>query len=82
MLRPRVETALAITLAVVAATTLVWPRWLEIQTGFAPDAGSGAAEWGIVAACAALALAAALLAGRDYRLAAARVRGAAGGAAA
>ena len=72
MLRPRVETALAMILAVVAVLTLCWPRWIEGLTGLEPDAGSGEAEWGIVVLFAVLALAAGLLARRDYRLAALR----------
>ena len=74
MLRPRLETALAVILAVLAVVTLFWPRWIEVLTGLEPDAGSGEAEWGIVVLLAVLALAAGLLARRDYRLAALRFR--------
>jgi hypothetical protein len=72
MLRPRLETALAILLAILTAVTLLWPRWIESLTGLEPDAGSGEAEWGIVIVFAVLALLAGLLARHDYRLAALR----------
>ena len=72
MLRPRVETVVAMILAVLAMVTLFWPRWIESLTGLEPDAGSGGAEWGIVALFAVLALAAGLLVRRDYRVAALR----------
>jgi len=67
MLRPRLEIALAVALAVLAAVTAFWPRWIESLTGLEPDAGSGETEWEMVAVFAVLALAASLLAGRDYR---------------
>jgi hypothetical protein len=76
MLRSRLETVLAMTLAVLAVVTLFWPRWIEGLTGLEPDAGSGEAEWGIVVLFAVLALAAGLLARRDYRLAKRRSRAA------
>jgi hypothetical protein len=74
MLRPRVETVLAMILAVLAVVTLFWPRWIESLTGLELDAGSGGAEWGIVVLFAVLALAAGLLARRDYRVAGLRSR--------
>jgi hypothetical protein len=67
MLKPRLETALAILLAILTAVTLFWPHWIESVTGLEPDAGSGEAEWGIVTLFAVLALAVGLLARRDYR---------------
>lgn len=81
MLRTRLEIALATILAVVAVVTLFWPQWIEGLTGFEPDAGGGEAEWGIVALFAVLALAAGLMARRDYRLAALRARAAGNSAA-
>jgi hypothetical protein len=74
MLRPRLETVLSAILAVMTAITLVWPAWIEALTGRDPDGGSGMVEWIIVAVLALLALASALLARRDYRLAMRRSR--------
>jgi hypothetical protein len=69
MLRPRLEAALAKLFAFLTVLTLVWPDWIERFTWFARDAGNGDAEWGIVILFAVLALIAALMARRDYRLA-------------
>jgi hypothetical protein len=63
----RVETILAVTFAVLAVVTAVWPTWIESMTGLEPDAGSGSLEWAIVAAFAAAALGAAIFARHDYR---------------
>jgi hypothetical protein len=68
-------------LAILTVVTLFWPRWIESLTGLEPDAGSGDAEWGIVILFAVLALAAGLLARRDYRLAKLRSRAASSSAA-
>jgi hypothetical protein len=76
MLRPRLETALALLFGALAVVTLVWPNWIESLTGLDPDQESGAAEWGIVAVLGIMALAAALLARRDYRRASLRMRAA------
>jgi hypothetical protein len=81
MVRPRLETVLATTLAVLAMMTLFWPSWIERLIGLEPDGGSGEAEWGIVVLFAVFALAAGLLARRDYRLAALRSRAAGNSAA-
>jgi hypothetical protein len=67
MLKARIETVLAILASVLAVATLIWPTWIESVLGFEPDAGSGGAEWGVVALLALLALVSALLARRDYR---------------
>jgi len=66
MTRLRIETILAVVFAVLASLTAVWPAWIE-ALGFEPDNGDGTAEWTIVAALGILALAAALLARRDWR---------------
>ncbi|MEY2552912.1 MAG: hypothetical protein QOC57_772 [Ilumatobacteraceae bacterium] len=67
MIRVRIEMAVAIVFAVLAGVTTVWPTWIESITGLEPDRGSGATEWGVVAMLALAAVAAAALAGRDYR---------------
>jgi len=72
MLRPRIEAALAKLLALLTVLTLVWPGWIERFTGYRSDTGDGDAEWGIVILFAVLALIAALMARRDYRLASQR----------
>jgi hypothetical protein len=72
MLRARLETVLAAAAALLAVLTAVRPTWIEAVTRLDPDGGSGAAEWGLVAVLAMVALAGALLARRDYRAAAQR----------
>ena len=51
-----VETACAATTGVMAVVTLLWPAWIESIVGVDPDHGSGALEWFVVAALAALSL--------------------------
>jgi len=51
----------------LATLTLVVPDWLEEAFGVDPDAHSGAAEWLIALAFAALSAVLALLARRDWR---------------
>jgi hypothetical protein len=50
--REGVELIAALLLAAVSVLTLVVPDWIEEVFGLDPDAGSGAAEAGIVIACA------------------------------
>ena len=50
--RERAELIVALLLAAVTVLTLVVPDWIEAVFGLDPDAGSGAAEAGIVIACA------------------------------
>ena len=65
--RLRVETVLAGIFALLAVVTTLWPDWIESITGLQPDAGSGAAEWAVVAVFAVAAVGAAALARHDYR---------------
>jgi hypothetical protein len=47
---------LAAVSAGLLVVTMVWRDWVELLTGLDPDAGSGALEWAVTAAFAALAL--------------------------
>ena len=69
MTRARLEFALAGVFAVLAILTALVPAWIEAVFKVDPDGGSGAIEWLIVAAFGALAMAAALLGRRHYRVA-------------
>jgi hypothetical protein len=65
--RYRIWAALAVASAALALITLLWKDWIEIVFGVDPDEGSGALEWGITLAFAALAVGTALLARHDWR---------------
>ncbi len=67
MLRARLEMVLALLAAVAAVATAVWPAWIEGLTRWDPDGGSGETEWQLVVALVVVAVAAAVLAGRDLR---------------
>lgn len=45
----------AVTIGLTIAA-IVWPDWVEVLTGYSPDAGSGQLEWGppivLLAVCA------------------------------
>lgn len=69
MLKPRIETALSVLFAGLAITTAFWPAWIETVFRVDPDAGDGAAEWLVVAVLGVAAIAAFILARRDYRTA-------------
>ncbi len=67
MTRVRVEIVLAVVFAVLAVVMAIWPTWIEAIFEESPDAGSGALEWAIVGTFGLLAVAAVVLARRDYR---------------
>jgi len=76
MLRVRLETILAVLLAVLSVATLLWPTWIELLTGATPDLGSGHAEWGLLLVFAVSTAAVAALAAHDHRIVAHRARSA------
>ncbi|MGW2377941.1 MULTISPECIES: ABC transporter permease [Kitasatospora] len=67
--RPRfwLETALGGLSGLLFLLTLVWPQWIEALLGVDPDAGSGAAEWLLVALTAAVTAACLLGARVEWR---------------
>jgi hypothetical protein len=65
-IRVRVETILAVMFGVFAVVTALWPIWIESMTGLEPDAGSGIAEWAIVAMFAVATVSAATIARHDF----------------
>ena len=67
MTKARVEVLLAAVFATLTVVTAVWPTWIESLTGLEPDEGNGETEWLFVVVLGALAVIAAVLAGRDYR---------------
>jgi hypothetical protein len=66
-IRFHIELAVALAATGLGALTLSRPDWIEALFGADPDAGSGSAEWLIVAALFLAAAASALLARGDYR---------------
>jgi hypothetical protein len=62
-----VEAGLAILATGLGGLTIVWGEWIEALTGLEPDAGSGSAEWLVVAALFLVAATSAVLARREYR---------------
>ena len=68
--RARIELGLALFTGALAGLTIAWPEWIEGLLGVEPDAGSGAAEWGIVIVLLLLTLAFGVMARRDMRRAA------------
>jgi hypothetical protein len=69
MLKSRIETGLAVVAGALAVVTLFWPTWIETLFGVEPDAGSGEAEWWVVAVLGLVAVMSGILARRDYRAA-------------
>jgi hypothetical protein len=68
------ESVSAAMAAVLALVTVVWPDWIEIVTGSAPDGGSGALERAAVAGLAAAAILLAAAARAEWRRAAPAAR--------
>jgi hypothetical protein len=66
-----VSAAMAVVLTLI---TVVWPHWIEIVTGIAPDGGSGALERAVVAGVAATAILLAAAARAEWRRAAPEAR--------
>jgi hypothetical protein len=62
-----IETILAVTAAVLFVVTLFWKDWIEVLSGFDPDAHSGAVEWLIPTVLLAVAIGLSLLARAEHR---------------
>lgn len=73
-----VEVGLAIVSAVLAVATLAWLQWIEAIFGADPNAGSGGAEWAVVAGLLLLSVVLGVLAGSGLRHPASEVRQAEG----
>ena len=65
-LRFWLECIAAVASAVSLAMTLVWPQWIEMLFGFAPDGGDGSDEWGFTLFLFGLTMLMAVLARRDW----------------
>lgn len=61
------ETTLAVLTGVLGLITAIWPDWIEFVFGVEPDQGSGALEWGMVAALFTVSAVCGLLARAERR---------------
>jgi hypothetical protein len=61
------ETAVALLSGCLAVVTVFLQDWIEILTGFEPDAHSGSVEWGIVAILLIVSVVAGILARIEWR---------------
>lgn len=66
-LQAKIETGVAIAAAALFVLTLISREWIEFLTGWDPDGGSGALEWGIVVVLAVIALSLSLRARSDWQ---------------
>jgi hypothetical protein len=66
-LQAKFETGVAIVSAALFALTLITREWIELLTGWDPDGGSGALEWGIVVVLAVIAVGLTVRARSDWR---------------
>ena len=68
MLRIRAEAAVAVLAGGLGILTLFWHDWIEALTGSDPDQRNGSAEWLIVAALLAVAVAMGTVSRRHWKL--------------
>jgi hypothetical protein len=68
------ESVSAVSAAVLALVTVVWPDWIEIVTDSAPDGGSGALERAVVGGLTATAILLGAVARAEWRRAAVAAR--------
>lgn len=68
MARARIEMVLALSFGALTLLTAAWPDWIEGLFRVDLDRGNGTTEWAIVGVLGLLALASAVLLGRDVLL--------------
>ena len=62
-----VEVVVGLTCAAFLALTILFPDWMEVLLGFAPDAGDGSAEWELALSWATVSVLMFGFAGRTWR---------------
>jgi hypothetical protein len=65
--RAKIETGVAVLAAGLLVLTLISREWIEFLTGWDPDGGSGALEWGIVLVLGVITVALGLRARTDWQ---------------